>query len=101
MPVIEPPPLPRGDRNENPAGIGLWALLAEDLRTHEGNLFEQGFWAVAVHRFGNWRMGIRWKLLRAPFTLWYRFLFCCVEWMCGITLPYTTRLGRTGAHLAP
>jgi serine O-acetyltransferase len=87
-------PLSRGDRNENPPGIGLLQLLREDLRTHDGNFFEQGFWAVAVHRFGNWRMGIRWKVLRAPLTLLYRFLFKVVEWMCGITLPYTTRVGR-------
>ncbi|MBX7105264.1 MAG: hypothetical protein K1X57_14370 [Gemmataceae bacterium] len=39
-------------------------------------------------------MGIRWKLLRAPFTLMYRCLYKWVEWTCGITLPYTTRLGR-------
>jgi serine O-acetyltransferase len=89
----EPPPLPRGDRNGNPADIGFFRLLREDLRTHEGNLFEQGFWAVAVHRFGNWRMGLP-RLLRPPFTLLYRFLFKWVEWTCGITLPYTVQLGR-------
>src|SRR3954463_4435238 len=89
-----PPPLPRGDVNANPPGIGLWALLREDLRTHDGNWFEQGFWAVAVHRFGNWRMGLRPKLARAPFSLLYKVLFKVVEWTCGITLPYTTRLGR-------
>jgi serine O-acetyltransferase len=89
----EAPPLPRGDRNENPPGMSLWALWREDLRTHEGNLFEQGFWAVAVHRFGNWRM--KWpRLIRWPFTLWYRFLHKWVEWTCGITLPYTVKLGR-------
>jgi serine O-acetyltransferase len=87
-------PLPRGDRNGNPPGVGLWALLREDLRTHDNDLLEQGFWAVAVHRFGNWRMGIRFKVVRAPFTLLYRVLFKLVEWTCGITLPYTTRLGR-------
>ncbi|CAN5247464.1 hypothetical protein BH10PLA2_BH10PLA2_07650 [soil metagenome] len=87
-------PLPLGDHNANPAGIGLFYLLREDLRTHEGNLFEQGFWAIAVHRFGNWRMGFRFKLVRAPLTLVYRFLFKVVEWTCGITLPYTTRVGR-------
>jgi len=86
-------PLPKGDRNGNPTGIGLLRLLAEDLRTHAGDLFEQGFWAVAVHRFGNWRMGLP-RLVRPPFTLAYRFLFKWVEWTCGITLPYTTRLGR-------
>src|SRR5204862_7313463 len=28
------PPRPKGDRNENPPGIGFWALLREDFRTH-------------------------------------------------------------------
>jgi serine O-acetyltransferase len=92
---VEPlPPLNRGDRCHNPEGIGLFALLLEDLRTHDGNLFEQGFWAVSVHRFGNWRMGIHPRPLRAPFTLLYRFLAKWVEWTCGITLPYTVKLGR-------
>lgn len=89
-----PTPLSVGDRNANPPDIGIWALLREDLRTHDGNCFEQGFWAVAVHRFGNWRMGWRWKIVRAPLTLLYRVLYRCVEWTCGITLPYTTQLGR-------
>lgn len=88
------PTLPKGDRNANPPGIRFFALLREDLRTHDGNFFEQGFWAVAVHRFGNWRMGVRPRLLRAPFSLLYKCLFKWVQWTCGITLPYTTRLGR-------
>lgn len=88
------PPLPRGDRNDNPPGIGFLALLREDLRTHDGGLFEQGFWAVAVHRFGNFRMGVRPKLLRAPLTLLYRSLYKFVECAAGISLPYTVRLGR-------
>lgn len=88
------PSLRPEDTNQNPVGIGLWSLLREDLRTYNGKLFEQGFWAVAVHRFGNWRMGIRPKLLRAPFSIFYRFLYKCVEWTCGISLPYSTKLGR-------
>src|SRR2546423_14553373 len=91
------PPLhatPLGATNMNPDGMGLWALWREDLQTHRRDWLEQGFWAVAVHRFGNWRMGIRPKLVRAPFSLTYRFLFKWVEWTCGITLPYTVRLGR-------
>jgi serine O-acetyltransferase len=98
-PVLPPSPLAgatpaaRGARNMNPPGMGLFALLREDLRTHDGNLFEQGFWAIAVHRFGNWRMGLP-KLLRMPCTLLYRFAFKWVEWTCGITLPYTVRVGR-------
>lgn len=89
-----PPPLNLGDRDGNPAGIGLLALLREDLRTHDGQVFEQGFWAVAVHRFGNWRMGVRPRPLRAPLSLLYNVLYKWVEWTCGISLPYTVRLGR-------
>lgn len=98
-PVLEPhpqtatAPAGHGAANLNPSGIGLIALLSEDLRTHDGKLFEQGFWAVAVHRFGNWRMG-RAKVLRIFCTPLYRFLAKVVEWTCGITLPYTVKLGR-------
>ena len=87
-------PLNRGDRNLNPPGIGFLELLLEDLRNHGGTVFEQGFWAVAVHRFGNWRMGFRSKLVRAPLTLMYRAMFLFVECAAGISLPYTIRLGR-------
>lgn len=91
------PPVPewyQGKVNQNPPGMGLLALWREDLRTHDRNLLEQGFWAVAVHRYGNWRMTIRPKLLRLPFSLLYKFLFKFVEWTCGISLPYTVKLGR-------
>jgi serine O-acetyltransferase len=88
------PPLNPGDRNLNPPGIGFLALLREDLRTHDNDFMEPGFWAVALHRFGNWRMGIRFKLLRAPLTLLYRFLARPAELIGGIHLPYTVRLGR-------
>jgi serine O-acetyltransferase len=90
----EASPLEKGDRNLNPPGIGLCALLREDLRTHDSAWLEQGFWALAVHRFGNWRMDFRWKIVRAPLTLLYRVLAKAVEWTCGITLPQITRIGR-------
>ena len=86
-------PLSRGDRDNNPPGIGFLRLLAEDYRAY-GQWSEQGLWAVAVHRFGNWRMGIRPKLLRFPFSLAYRFLYLGVEVATGISLPYTVRVGR-------
>ena len=87
-------PLPNGEQNENPRELGLFALLSEDFATYERNPFEPGFWAVAVHRFGNWRMGLRPKLVRAPFTLLYKALALGVDWMWGINLPYTVKLGR-------
>lgn len=86
-------PAQHGSKNMNPVGIGLLALLREDLKTHDGKLFEQGFWAVATHRFGNWRMGLP-KLLRMPCTLLYRVMEKWVEWTCGISLSYTVVLGR-------
>ncbi len=86
--------LPKGDKNQNPPEISFLKLILEDFRTHESQLFEQGFWAIAVHRFGNWRMGFRWKIIRAPLTAAYRCAFKIVEWTCGITLPYTTSVGR-------
>jgi serine O-acetyltransferase len=89
-----PPPLSEGDRDGNPTGIGFLALLREDLRSHGGTIFEQGFWAVAVHRFGNWRMGFRWKPIRAVLTILYRIMYLFVECAAGISLPYTIRLGR-------
>ena len=69
-------------------------MLAEDLRTHDGKVLEQGLWAVAVHRFGNWRMDVRPRPLRFPLSLLYKFLAKFVQWTCGITLPYTVKLGR-------
>jgi serine O-acetyltransferase len=83
-----------GRFNLNPPGIGFWRLIREDYATHGRDFFAQGFWAIAVHRFGNWRMGIRSGLLRAPFTLVYRMLAKCVQWFGGIDLMYTVKVGR-------
>ncbi len=83
-----------GRDNRNPVGLGLRALIAEDYRTHGQDLFSQGFWALFWHRFGNWRMGIRMRLLRLPFTLIYKFGDKATQWFCGIKLPYTVIVGR-------
>jgi len=87
-------PAAKGDRNQNPRGIGLFALIAEDFRTHDRMLSEPGFWVIALHRLANARMGIRPKLVRAPLTLIYLVTERLVNWLWGIQLPYTVRLGR-------
>jgi len=87
-------PLPIGDRNENPSDITLLGLLAEDFQTHERDLTAPGFWAVALHRLGNARMGVRSKLLRAPLTVAYHTAFTSLNWLWGIDLCYTVKLGR-------
>lgn len=83
-----------GEFNENPVGVSFFALIREDLQTHGGDWFSQGFWALATHRFGNWRMGIRRRWLRLPFSLLYKILYKVVEWACGISLSYTVSVGR-------
>jgi serine O-acetyltransferase len=87
-------PLPTGATNENPKEISFVDLLIEDFRTHESDPLQPGFWAVAVHRFGNWRMNVKNDLVRAPLTLAYRTAFHTVNLAFGIDLSYTVKLGR-------
>lgn len=75
-------------------GMGLWQLIQEDWNSHGRDWTLPGFRAVAVHRFGWWRMGIRSKILRAPCSWLYRRLYRKVRNGYGIELPYTVRLGR-------
>ena len=91
---VKDPPRPSiGDEDENPKDIGLLALIAEDFATYERNLFDPAFWAVLVHRFGNWRMGQP-KAIRAPLTVAYNLAFSSLRTFADINLPYTTKLGR-------
>lgn len=87
-------PLNKGERNLNPSGISFFALLKEDYATYDRSLVELGLWAVWTHRFGNWRMSIRPKLLRAPFSLLYKIAYYWITWFWGIKLDYTVKLGR-------
>ena len=68
--------------------------MAEDWEAHGRDHSLPGFRAVAVHRFGNWRMGVSPRLLRAPLSLLYRSMFRYVRNVYGIELPYTVKLGR-------
>ncbi len=72
----------------------LWEQIKEDWIAHKKDWTKPGFRAVAVHRFGVWRMKIEPKLLRAPFSVIYRFLYRYIRNIYGIDLPYTVQLGR-------
>ena len=85
---------PTGELDLNPTSVSLRELLAEDFRTHDRDLLQPGLWAVWVHRFGNWRMGIRFRPVRIPFSIAYRVLYLFVLWFWGIQLEYTVKLGR-------
>lgn len=87
-------PLPRGDRNMNPPELSFWALVSEDFRTNDASLTHQGFLMLVAHRFGNWRMDVRPKLLRAPLTVLYRVLNKLTQILFGMKLDYTVQVGR-------
>lgn len=84
----------RGQINTNPNDIGFLALIAEDFHTHESDLLSQGFWAIFWHRFGNLRMSVGSKSLRAPLTMIYRAMYKLTQWMGGIDLPFSVIVGR-------
>ena len=69
-------------------------LLREDWNTYDKDLWRQGFWAMCVYRFGNWRYGIRPAWLRKPFSLAYRLLRTAIQIVAGIELHCETRVGR-------
>jgi serine O-acetyltransferase len=83
--------------NVNPSdqsALGLWEQIKEDWIAHDRDWTKPGFRAVAVHRFGVWRMTIEPKLLRAPLSILYRALYRKIRNNYGIELSYSIKLGR-------
>ena len=74
--------------------LGLWEQIKEDWIAHGRDWTKPGFRAVAVCRFGAWRMSLEPKLLRAPLSIIYRVMYRHVRNVYGIELPYTVNLGR-------
>ena len=74
--------------------FGLLEQIKEDWIAHGRDWTKPGFRAVAVHRFGVWRMKIEPKILRVPVSIIYRSLYRKIRNTYGIELPYTVKLGR-------
>lgn len=72
----------------------MFENIRADFVSHGRRIGSQGFWALAVYRFGRWRYGIRPRLIRAPFSVLYEILYKWVQIVTGIELPCETRLGR-------
>ena len=70
------------------------ALIREDWQVNDRSLFRPGFQAMLLHRFGVWREGIRPRLLRMPFSLFYRIGHVFVRNLYGIELPSSAVVGR-------
>lgn len=74
--------------------MSLLDLIKEDFECHGRDWTRPGFRALAVYRFGVWRMGVGPKLVRAPLSVAYRFMFRHVRNHYGIELPYSATVGR-------
>ncbi|MDX2230290.1 MAG: serine O-acetyltransferase [Leptolyngbyaceae cyanobacterium bins.349] len=92
--MLNPSESPVNTQASPSKSLTLWQQLVEDWVAHGKDWTKPGFRAVAVHRFGVWRMGVEPKLLRAPLSILYRMLFRKVRNTYGIELPYTVKLGR-------
>ncbi len=77
-----------------PDSMTLWQVIKEDWVAHGKDWTKPGFRAVAIQRFGVWRMGVKSSLLRAPLSTLYRMLYRKVRNTYGIELPFTVKLGR-------
>lgn len=78
----------------NPGGISFLDLVREDYARNRRDWTAPGFRALLVHRFGNWKMDIDRRLLRAPLTLMANWMYRYVRNHYGIELPFAVRLGR-------
>lgn len=76
------------------ASLSLWQQIREDWIAHGRDWTRPGFRAVAIQRFGVWRMSIEPLILRAPLSIFYRSLYRKARNGYGIELPYTVKLGR-------
>lgn len=74
--------------------LSLWQQIVEDWNAHGRDWTKPGFRAIAVYRFGVWRMGIQPLILRAPLSILYRMMFRKVRNGYGIELPYSAKVGR-------
>jgi len=68
--------------------------IRADLAAHRGDWGAQGFWALAVYRFGRWRYTVRPAPLRKALSLVYRVLYKLVQIVTGIELPCEVPVGH-------
>ncbi len=80
------------DAEEKP--LGLVAQVREDWRCNGRDWSRPGFRALAVHRFGVWRMKLKPRIVRMPFSFLYNQLYRYVRNHYSIELYYTVTVGR-------
>jgi serine O-acetyltransferase len=83
-----------GQADERGQPRSLLHLIKEDWLAHERDWLRPGFHALAVYRFGVWRMRIETRWLRLPWSVIYHFLNRGIRSIYGIELPYSAQIGR-------
>lgn len=72
----------------------MFENIRADYQAHGSKPGSQGFWAMAVYRFGRWRYTIRPVFLRKVVSLLYKVLFKFVQVLTGIELPCEVIVGK-------
>lgn len=72
----------------------LCQRIKEDWHAHNRDWTLPGFRAIAVCRFGQWRMSIKNPLIRKCLSFIYQVLYRRARNVYGIEIPYTIQLGR-------
>ncbi|MET0386497.1 MAG: serine O-acetyltransferase [Polyangiales bacterium] len=92
--VAHPKPAPPPLELQAPATLReLFTFWAEDYAAHERDTSRPGFRALAIHRFGNYRMHIK-RPWRIGLTFVYRRLFHYVRNHYGVEVPFSAKIGR-------
>tara|TARA_R110000851_G_scaffold229829_3_gene382581 strand:+ start:12517 stop:13029 length:513 start_codon:yes stop_codon:yes gene_type:complete len=72
----------------------MWQVIKDDWRANSKSINIAGFRVLLVYRFGRWRMSIKSRILRMPFSFMYKQMEKHVRFKYGIELPYTVSLGN-------
>ena len=72
----------------------MFENIREDWRTYGRDVSCPGMWVMLVYRFGRWRYGIPWRLVRIPFSFAYKVAFSVSIMVTGAELPCEAELGH-------
>lgn len=68
--------------------------IRSDRKANNKAINHAGFRTLIVYRFGQWRMSVQPRFLRAGLSVLYRMMEKHVRFKYGIELPYTVELGQ-------
>lgn len=71
----------------------MWRDICRDYRAYKKPLLAQGFWAVAIHRYGMAVHRIPSRILRLPFAIVHRILIKLSEVFLGIYIGPHVQMG--------